>query len=128
MSSIPLVFESTHDMLRYMVSALGGAKVVGAALRPELKPESAARWLLDCCNADRSERLSPDHLIRLLRIARENGVHDGIGYLATEIGYETPKPRSIEAERDEVRQQISVGLRFLQANMAKLESLGDSDG
>ena len=53
----PLFVETVNEALREIVKALGGAKKVAAQLRPQKTVDEAARWLLDCLNPERRERL-----------------------------------------------------------------------
>ena len=55
-------------------------------------PDAAQRLLLSCLNEDRPERLSPEHLMLILRMAREKGCHIGVTYIMRELGYADPQP------------------------------------
>ena len=117
MNQEPLFFEDWRDAMRHAVAALGGAKVVAAQMRPELKPDHAARWLNDCLNADRREHLHVDHLLHLLTLARQHGVHAGMAYLADECGYKA-LPVEPADERSELMRQYIEATRAL-GNIAK---------
>lgn len=84
--------ESMNDMLIECVKALGGSKQVGPLLWPEKAPDAAQRLLLACLNDDRSERLSPDQVLLILRMARKAGFHAGMQFLCGELGYAEPQP------------------------------------
>lgn len=127
MNQEPLFFEDWRDALRHVVAVLGGAKVVAAQMRPELKPDHAARWLNDCLNDGRREHLHVDHLLHLLSLARQHGVHAGMGYLAEECGYKA-LPVEPADERSELMRQYIEATRALgqiakriEANDAKLQ-------
>jgi hypothetical protein len=85
--TMPLFFDSATDALRQIVTVLGGAKKVASSMRPDMPADHAARWLLDCLNPDRREKLDPDQVIYLLRAAREAGYHQSMAYFAAEAGY-----------------------------------------
>jgi hypothetical protein len=87
MDQQPLFLESINDALKAAVAGMGGTKVVGARMRPEMSPDHAGRWLADCLNGDRREHLSPERVVWLLREARAVGVHHAMGYIAQECGY-----------------------------------------
>lgn len=92
MGQVPMFFEKFEDALTFIVSALGGAKVVGAALRTDLPADAAGRWLLDCLNTDRPAFLHPGHIAALLRMAREAGVHNAMDWICEHTGYAKPQP------------------------------------
>src|SRR5258708_37889344 len=102
MDQLP-VFADWNDALDGVVHALGGYKKVGTLLRPEwqARPEAASQWLRDCLNAEKRERLDPDQVLMLLRLAREAGYHAAEFWLAARIGYqrrEAPHPRRERAQ------------------------------
>lgn len=93
-------FESINDALSSAVTALGGFKKLGAKLRPELPLDQAAGWLRDCLNPGRREKLSPEYVMMILRLAREQHYHAAMDFLAFDAGYKaTPvDPESQEQE------------------------------
>lgn len=91
--------ESLNDALIECVKACGGSKQVGHRLWPEKTVDAAQRHLLACLNEDKQERLSPEHLMMLLRLTRAAGHHGGFGYMAADLGYTQPVPME---PRDEV--------------------------
>lgn len=108
MNQEPLFFDDMRDALRHVVAALGGPKVVGSKMRPDLKPEHAARWLNDCLNADRREELHLDQLVQLLRMAREGGVHAGMNYLAEDVGYKAQPVEPADEHTALMRQYVAA--------------------
>lgn len=97
--ALPL-FTDWNEALDAVVHALGGFKKVGTMLRPELeqKPGAAAQWLRDCLNAERAERLNPDQVFMLLRLARAAGYHAAKHWMDAELGYEQGRPLKPEDE------------------------------
>lgn len=92
------IFEDIDDALRDVVRELGGTKVVGHWLRPDLAPDSAGAWLKDCLNSERREKLSPRQLMAIIRRAHDSGHHQLMEFIAGDNGYEA---RAVEP-RDEV--------------------------
>lgn len=84
--------ESLNQALIDAVKALGGSKQVGYKLWPEKTVDAAQRHLLACLNEDKPERLSPDHLMLLLRMARDVGHHGAFGHMCGLLGYAEPQP------------------------------------
>jgi hypothetical protein len=85
-------FEDITDALREAVRQVGGHKKVGPLLWPELPLEQASNRLRDCLNPERREKLSPEQVVLILRLAREAGFHGVMGFLAFSTGYEPPRP------------------------------------
>lgn len=108
-----LFHEDINAALSGLVAALGGAKVVGSKLYPDLPMDGAARRLLDAVNPDRAQQLSQTQFLTLLRWGREAGYHQLMEYLADEAGYTRPSPLSLEDEQAELRRQvIEMGQRL----------------
>lgn len=103
---IPLFFEDIYDALRYVVQAAGGAKVVGSQLFSSKDPEPAARALMDCLNSNRAEKLDPEQLVTLLRLAHERGCHEAINYICSRTGYSRPEPIAARDENAELQRQF----------------------
>lgn len=85
-------FEDINDAMKEAVRQMGGNKKVGPRLWPELPLEQASNKLRDCLNPDRREKLSPEQVVMILRLAREVGCHDAMGFIAFNAGYEPPRP------------------------------------
>ena len=123
MNQEPLFFDDWADALRHVVAALGGPKQVGAALRPEMKPDHAGRWLMDCLNSDRREYLSPDHLLHLLALGRKAGVHAGMSYMAESCGYQA-LPIEPADEAAELMRQFIASAKAMEHIAGRIEILG----
>lgn len=85
-------FESVNDSLRELVRQLGGHKKIGPMLWPELPQEGAANRLRDCLNPDRREKLSPEQFVLMLKLGRQAGYHGTMAFVASDTGYESPRP------------------------------------
>ncbi len=117
----PLFFEDWREAMRHVVAALGGAKAVGARMRPDMKPDHAGRWVSDCLNADRREHFSPDHLFLLMRLAREAGIHTGMAFIAEDCGYRAPTPVDPADMADELRREFTQSVKRLDAIAERIE-------
>ncbi|SFF15002.1 hypothetical protein [Paracidovorax wautersii] len=107
----PLLYEDELDAARDAVKHLGGAKKVGPMIWPDKTPDGAARYLLDCLNCQRAERLAPSQLMMLMRLSREVGFHGLTAFIMRETGYAPPVPvePTSEAELLTRRMQSMVG-------------------
>lgn len=118
-------FESVNDALQAAVNALGGYKKVGQQLRPELPMEQAAGWLRDCLNPSRREKLSPEHVLLVLRLARVAGFHAAMNYVAFDTGYRAQpiEPASQESELQEAFIDAVGRLESIQAQMQRVQRM-----
>jgi hypothetical protein len=118
-----LFHEDLHDALRHCVQAMGGMKRVGATMRPELPADQAGRWLADALKADRRETLSLQHLLMLLQMARQAGVHTGMAFLSREAGYAEPVPVEPDDQVAELQRQFIDSTQRLAALARDIERL-----
>lgn len=123
MDQMPMFFEKIEDALGFVISALGGAKVVGAKLRPDLPADAAGRWLLDCLNTDRPAFLHPGHIAVLLRMAREANVHNAMDWLCQDTGYAKPTPVEPQDEQAQLMRTFVQSVEIQRHTLARLEAL-----
>lgn len=115
--------ESLNDALIACVKACGGSKVVGLALWPAKGMEAAQRNLLACLNPDRNEKLGPDEVMHVFRMARDRGFHEGMQYMAASLSYSMPVPVEPKDEADELRRQLLELGKRMEVGFARLEKL-----
>jgi len=115
--------DSINDALEECVRAAGGSKVVGVAIWPAKGVEAAQRQLLACLNPDRNEKLGPDEMLLVMRLARARGCHIGMQYLARELSYAEPVPVSVQDQADELRRQFIEATSKLQAMADEIRRL-----
>jgi hypothetical protein len=125
MSAVLPIFSDWNDALDGVVHALGGFKKVGVMLRPELaeKPVAAAQWLRDCLNPDRAERLNPDQVFLLLRLARAANYHAAKHWMDAELGYEQGRPLKPQDEAHALQERGADLVRELRTITERLERL-----
>lgn len=119
---IPLFVEDYAEAIRATVQALGGFKRIGHDLKPDLSVEAAGRWLADCCNSEKREKLSPSELAWIRRRARQEGVHLLAAFEMRDAGYATPQPIEPEDERAALMREFvnaSKGFGDLLSRMAR---------
>lgn len=105
------------------VKALGGSKVVAGRLWPEKSIEAAQRLLLDCLNDDRPAHLTPDHVMLILRMARQAGHHGAAGWMLAELGYAPPVPVEPRDEVAELQREFIAATRQLAMMAGRIEQL-----
>lgn len=119
-----LFHESLSDALKDVIQQAGGTKSVAAKLWPEKTPDSAHRTLLDCLNENRSEKLSPEQVLFLLRMGREVGCHSAINYMTRECGYSDPQPIEPEDEKAKLMRDFIAAQKVMSAIASRLENVG----
>lgn len=126
-AALPL-FTDWNDALDAVVQSLGGYKKVGVMLRPEWgeKPASAAQWLRDCLNQDKAERLNPDQVFMLLRLARAADYHAAKHWMDAELGYEQGRPLSPKDEGASLTRHCAELARELRSSIERLERLSQT--
>lgn len=113
-------FESINDALQAAVTALGGYKKVGPALRPELPIDQAAGWLRDCLNPARREKLAPEQVMLILRKAREAGYHAAMHFVAFDTGYKAT-PVDPKTQQSELQERFIAAVEHLQGIQAQMQ-------
>lgn len=124
MSQEALFYETFNDALDAVVKACGGAKSVACKMWPEKTPDAAHRLLLACLNEGRVEKLSPEHVLMLLRMGRERNCHAAINYLARESGYSDPAPIEQEDEKARLQREFIEAQRSMSMLANRMEKFG----
>lgn len=123
-AQLPLIVESLEDAIRATVQAMGGYKRVGADMKPELAADAAGRWLSDCLNPDRRERLTPHELAYIRRRARQAGIHILAAFEARDAGYAEPVPVEPEDERAALQRAFVESTKHLEQMLRRLQEIG----
>lgn len=121
--SLSLFHESLADALRECIVCCGGTKAVGGKLWPEKDADVAGRLLADCLNDAKREKLSPEQVLLILRMARAKGCHAGINYIARHLGYEDPKPVEPEDERAKLQREFIETGKAMARMAQRIEAL-----
>lgn len=107
--------EDLNDAIRATINALGGMKSVGVAMRPEKSAVDAGKWLADCLNPAKRDRLDPDQLAFIRRLGRESGCHVLASYEMREAGYSRPQPIAPEDEAAELQRKFIESVKALES-------------
>lgn len=124
MTTDALFHESIDDALREVVSAAGGFKKVAALLKPDRSPEAASRWLHDCFNESKPERLTPTQIMFLLRLGRQIGAHGAINYINRESGYHDARPLDPVDESAALQRAFMESVQVQKSILARMEKIG----
>lgn len=123
-AEIPVFVDDINDAIRATVNAMGGPKVVGSELRPEMSVVDAGRWLSDCMNPDKREKLGPEQVAFIRRRAREKGVHVLAAFEMREAGYAPPVAIEPEDERAALQRQVVEMAKRMEGLFAQLQRNG----
>lgn len=115
--------DSFNEALVGAVKVLGGSKMVGCLLWPEKAPDAAQRLLLDCLNDDRPAHLTPEHVLLILRLARQRGHHEAVAWLLENLGYAPPQPVEPRDEAAELQRQFIEASRMMSQLASRIERL-----
>lgn len=115
-------FDSVEDALKAVVQFLGGIKRVGPMLFPDKSVDAATRYLLDCLNSDRHEKLSLTQIMMVMRLGHEAGFHSAFAWFAAEIGYDV-KPITKGEELDRLTSVVEQSSKTLATALATLERI-----
>lgn len=124
-----LYCESIGDAIAEAIRSAGGAKSVAGCLWPALPLAQAHSKILDCLNADRPAKLSPDEVMAIAKLARGAGCDAIVKFMALEIGYAPPVVMAPASQAAVLlaaieRQVAPLGALMAQVNALKLMTEG----
>ncbi len=117
---VPLFVDDLNEAIRATINALGGMKAVGVELRPEKSAVDAGKWLADCLNPDKRDRLNPDQLAYIRRKARIAGCHILAAFEMQDAGYAPPVAIEPEDEKAALQRQFVEAVRQLEVLQGRL--------
>lgn len=123
MNQPALFFDDINHAFRDVITALGGAKKVGTDLWPEKDPDTALKYLSNCTDATRAEKLSAEQIIWLLKKGREADCHVAMHFICTECGYAPPQTREPLDEMAELQRDFIASVKMQQQQIKRLEKL-----
>lgn len=113
--------EDLKDALRHLVAALGGFEAVGVELFPNKNRRGAGSWLSDCLNSERPAKLDLDEFLQLLRMGRDQEVHDAINWICDQAGYAHPQPVTPQNQEARIAQQLESIAKSLTVALDRYE-------
>lgn len=99
MNQTTLWHDTFLDAIGSAVQAAGGIKRVATKLWPTLDASSATARLRGCLNPDHQQKLDPDELVAIARLAKEAGDSSVMEFLARTLGYEIKPLAPAEARK-----------------------------
>lgn len=123
-TQVPLFVEDLNDALRATINALGGFKAVGVELRPEKSAVDAGKWLADCLNPDKRDKLDPEQLSYIRRKARQQGVHVLAAFEMQDAGYAPPVAVAPEDEAAQLQREFINAVKALDVIQTRMAQRG----
>jgi hypothetical protein len=82
-----LFHDTIYDALGADIAAAGGFKAVAGKLWPAENPSTAATKLRNAINPDQAQKLCPNEVLQIKRLAQEAGSSATVQYEAQQLGY-----------------------------------------
>jgi len=117
-----LFHDSVYDALGADVASIGGVKKVACALWPTLEPSIAAARLRSALNPEHAQKLDPEEVMTIKRLAQEAGSSSTVQYEAQQLGYVVTWV-SPEDEADRIERENNEMLKRLLRNQERAEQL-----
>ena len=122
MDQTSLWHETLEDALGDVVRALGGPKKVGALLWPALPVEDAARKINHCLDRDKSNKLSADELLLILKEGRRIKCLTALAFINRACDCSDPIPTDPETETARLMRQYVEAQKLIVALGEKIEA------
>lgn len=103
MQQAALWHDSILDAVGAAVQAAGGHKSVAAKLWPATDLTSAAARLRASLNPDHAQKLCPEELLLVARLAKDAGDNSIMNFMARELGYQVEALSPAETKKRGVR-------------------------
>ena len=115
-----LFVEDIYQALSDCVRALGTTKEVAYMIWPDKNQEN---YLRDCLDRSRNQKLDPEQIIFILKLAKEKGCHTGMNFINATCDYELPKPVNKKEKRAELQQEFIKAVKSLGELGSQLDNL-----
>jgi hypothetical protein len=115
-------YELPEDAIKASVQSLGGYKAVGPMLWPHKSVEQASKYLMDCLNPDRNEKLDYGELVFIFQRAKASGFNAGFEWFAHQCEYEARAITRAE-EVDRLTSVIESSSKTLAGALALLQQM-----
>ena len=112
-TQVPLFVEDLNEAIRATINCLGGFKAVGVELKPEKSAVDAGKWLNDCLNSAKRDRLDPEQLAYIRRRARAAGCHILAAFEMQQAGYAPPVAVAPEDEAAQLQREFIDSVKAL---------------
>jgi len=125
MEQEPLFVEDENEAIRHAIAALGGSKIVGHLIWPNLSPPNSGEKLANCLNPLRQEKLSVSEFLYIRREARKIGCHVIAAYENQDAGYAPPQPIEPADEAAELQRKFIEAVHASEKIAQRLKQLSE---
>lgn len=129
MNQKALFHETIFDALGADILAAGGYKAVAGKLWPAENPTSAANKLRNAVNPEQAQKLCPQEVLQIKRLAREVGSFATINYEAQQLGYSVTwidpddELERLERENNELLKRLTRQMERAETLRAKVRAV-----
>lgn len=123
MKQTELFHEDIFEALRTDIQALGGSKVVGAMLWPQLSPDKAGEKLANCLNRTRQEKFDPEEVLFIQREAARVGSLASLSFHADYVSIHRPVVIEPEDEKAQLQKDYIAAVEQISAIAKRLERI-----
>lgn len=133
MNQVALFHDTIYDALGADIAASGGFKSVAGKLWPAESPATAATKLRNAINPDQAQKLCPEEVLAIKRLAKEVGSYAIVTYEARELAFDftwlqpEDEARRIQRRAVELMEQLQRELKrsneLLDRDQQKLRSV-----
>lgn len=117
-----LFHDTIYDALGADISAAGGFKTVAGKLWPSESPTSAAAKLRNAINPEQQQKLCPEEVMQIKRLAQIAGSFATVQYEAQQLGYAVTWIEP-EDELQRIERENNELLKALTKRMERADSL-----
>lgn len=123
-----LFHADVYAALQATCHVIGGggrnwAKVTGSMLWPAKSPDDAGKYLANCLDRDRNEKLDPEQVLWIAREGKRKGCHYLMAFICDDAEYQRTNPIEPEDERASLQRDFIQGVRHLSAMAKRLEQM-----
>lgn len=102
----------------------GWPKEVGHMLWPHKSPDDAGKYLSNCLDSNRNEKLDPEQVLTLINWAREAGSYNAIQHTCDQTLFTHPSPITPEDEGAKLQKEFIQAAKSLEKIMQRAERVG----
>lgn len=114
--------DTIFDALGADIAAAGGFKVVAGKLWPAESPTTAATKLRNAVNPEQAQKLCPEEVLQIKRLAKEAGSSATVDYEAQQLSFRIEWISPAD-EFSELQRRIADGMDLLQREMKRANDL-----
>lgn len=116
--------DTIYDALGADIAAAGGFKVIASKLWPAENLTTAATKLRNAINPEQAQKLCPEEILQIKRLAKETGSTATIAYEAQQLSYQVEWIQP-EDELTQLQRRIASGMDLLNREIKRANDLNE---